>query len=129
MKPLCRQICSQGVKSLECRCGYVFLDQENPVQVNESACLEKSGANSMYLDGNVSPARTGLMSDFSGGRKTLCRTQKIAQSSFTSAALYLEVKWLWPWPEHSSKRKQKLAKCEVKMFMQNQTHLFKGFFF
>lgn len=54
-------------------------------------------------------------------RKTLCVTQKIIQSSFTSVTLYLEVKWLWLWHEDSCKRKQKLAKCKVKMLMQNQT--------
>lgn len=38
-------------------------------------------------------------------RKTLCVTQKIIQSSFTSVTLYLEVKWLWLWHEDSCKRK------------------------
>ena len=56
-----------------------------------------------------------------GKRKTLCVTQKIIQPSFTSVTLYLEVKWLWHSYERSCKRKQKLAKCKVKMCMQNQT--------
>lgn len=38
-------------------------------------------------------------------RKTLCVTQKIIQSSFTSVTLYLAVKWLWLWHEDSCKRK------------------------